>query len=95
MKENHEEQIDTINQHIKTEDIINKLTENEKYYIKLHIANHKNIIMSVKTNWDEFETNKEIMKEIRKSLDYILLYLQVVLQNDKIHFNFRKLIKNI
>jgi len=24
---------DTISQHIKTEDIINKLTENEKYYI--------------------------------------------------------------
>jgi hypothetical protein len=43
--------------------------------------------MSVKTNWDEFETNKEILKEIRKSFDektnYILFYLQVVLQNDK------------
>ena len=32
---------DTLSKHIKTEDIINKLTENEKYYIKLHIANNK------------------------------------------------------
>ncbi len=77
---------DTINQHIKTEDIINELTENEKYYIKLHTANNKNI-MSVKTNWDEFETNKEIMQDILNSFDektkYIMLYLQVILQNDK------------
>ena len=61
------EVFDTISQHIKTEDIINKLTENEKYYIKLHIANNKNI-MSVKTNWDKFETNKEIMQDIRNCL---------------------------
>ena len=27
------EVFDTISQHVKTEDIINKLTENEKYYI--------------------------------------------------------------
>ena len=47
---------------IKKEDIINKLTENEKYYIKLHIANNKNI-RSIKTNWDEFENNKKIMKD--------------------------------
>ena len=62
------------------------MTENEKYYIKLHIENNKNI-MSVKTNWDDFETNKEIMQDINKSFDektkYIMLYLQVVLQNDK------------
>ncbi len=80
------EVFDTISQHIETKDIINKLTENEKYYIKLHIENNKNV-MSVKTNWDEFENNKTIMKDIRKSFDkktnYIMLYLQVVLQNDK------------
>ena len=35
------EVFDTISQHIKTEDIINKLTENVKYYIKLHIAKIK------------------------------------------------------
>ena len=35
------EVFDTIRQHIKTEDIIDKLTENEKYYIKLHIDNNK------------------------------------------------------
>ncbi len=58
---------DTISQHIKTEDIIFNFTENEKYYIKLHIANNKNI-MSVKTNWDKFETNKEIMQDIRNCL---------------------------
>jgi hypothetical protein len=77
---------DTISQHIKTEDIINKLTENEKYYIKLHIENNKNI-RSINTNWDEFENNKKIMKDIRKTFNektnYIMLYLQVVLQNDK------------
>ena len=43
--------------------------------------------MSIKTNWDEFEKNKIVMKDIRKSFDektnYIMLYLQVVLQNDK------------
>ena len=43
--------------------------------------------MSVKTNWDEFENNKKIMKDIRKTFDektkYIMLYFQVVLQNDK------------
>ena len=43
--------------------------------------------MSVKTNWDEFENNKKIMKDIHKSFDdktkYIMLYLQVILQNDK------------
>ena len=80
------EVFDTISQHIKTEDIINKLTEKEKYYIKLHIENNKNI-RSIKTNWDEFENNKKIMKDIRKTFDektnYIMLYLQVVLQNDK------------
>jgi hypothetical protein len=80
------EVFDTIRQHIKTEDIIDKLTENEKYYIKLHIDNNKNI-MSIKTDWDEFENNKKIMKDIRKSFDkktnYIMLYLQVVSQNDK------------
>ena len=89
---------DTLSQHIKTEDMINKLTENEKYYIKLHIANNKNI-RSVKTNWDEFESNKKIMKDIRKTFDektnYIMLYLQVALQNDKKHtFHFRKPIEN-
>ena len=77
---------DTLSKHIKTEDIINNLTENEKYYIKLHIANNKNI-RSVKTNWDEFENNKKIMKTIRKTFDektnYIMLYLQVILQNDQ------------
>ena len=77
---------DTLSQHLETNDIINNLTENEKYYIKLHIANNKNV-MSVKTNWDEFEKNKEIMQDIRKSFDektkYIMLYLQVILQNDK------------
>ena len=80
------EVFDTINKHIEIKDIIDKLTENEKYYIKLHIANNLNI-MSIKTNWDEFENNKKIMKDIRKSFDektnYIMLYLQVVLQNDK------------
>ena len=80
------EVFDTISQHIKTEDIINKLTENEKYYIKSHIENNKNI-RSIKTNWDEFENNKKKMKDIRKTFDektnYIMLYLQVVLQNDK------------
>ena len=80
------EVFDTISQHIETNDIINKLTENEKYYIKLHIENNKNI-RSVKTNWDEFENNKKIMKDIGKTFDektnYIILYLQVVLQNDK------------
>ena len=35
-----------------------KLTENEKYYIKLHIENNKNV-RSIKTNWDEFENNKK------------------------------------
>ena len=77
---------DTLSQHLETNDIINNLTENEKYYIKLHIANNKNV-MSVKTNWDEFEKNKETMQDIRKSFDektkYIMLYLQVILQNDK------------
>ena len=77
---------DTLSKHLETTDIINNLTENEKYYIKLHIANNKNI-MSVKTNWDEFENNKKIMKDIRKSFDektnYIMLYLQVILHNDK------------
>ena len=76
----------TLSQHLETTDIINNLTENEKYYIKLHIANNKNV-MSVKTNWDEFENNKKIMKGIHKSFDektkYIMLYLQVILQNDK------------
>ena len=80
------EVFDTIRQHIKTEDIIDKLTENEKYYIKLHIENNKNI-RSINTNWDEFENNKKIMKTIRKTFDektnYIMLYLQVVSQNDK------------
>ena len=33
---------DTLSQHLETTDIINNLTENEKYYIKLHIANNKN-----------------------------------------------------
>ena len=77
---------DTLSQHLETTDIINNLTENEKYYIKLHIDNNKNI-MSIKTDWDEFENNKKIMKDIRKSFDkktnYIMLYLQVVSQNDK------------
>ncbi len=63
----------------------NKLTENEKYYIKLRIENNKNI-GSINTNWDEFENNKKIMKDIRRSFDekrnYIMLYLQVILQND-------------
>ena len=80
------EVFDTISKHIQIKDIINKLTENKKYYIKLHIENNKNI-MSIKTNWDEFENNKKIMKDIRKDFDektnYIMLYLQVVLQNDK------------
>ena len=80
------EVFDTINKHIEIKDIIDKLTENEKHYIKLHIANNLNI-MSIKTNWEEFENNKKIMKDIRKSFDektnYIMLYLQVVLQNDK------------
>jgi hypothetical protein len=62
------------------------MTENEKYYIALHIANKK-YVMSVKTNWDDFENNKKIMKGIHKSFDgktkYIMSYLQVVLQNDK------------
>ena len=84
------EVFDTISQHIKTEDIINKLTENEKYYIKLHIENNKNI-RSIKTSWDEFEKNKKTMKDIRKTFDektnYIMLYLQVVLQNDKNTFS--------
>ena len=93
------EVFDTIRQHIKTEDIIDKLTENEKYYIKLHIDNNKNI-MSIKTDWDEFENNKKIMKDIRKSFDkktnYIMLYLQVVSQNDKdILSFFENLKKNI
>ena len=48
--------------------------------------------MSIKTDWDKFENNKIIMKDIRKTFDektkYIMLYLQVVLQNDKIHFLF-------
>ena len=43
--------------------------------------------MSIKTDWDEFENNNKIMKDIRKSFDkktnYIMLYLQVVSQNDK------------
>ena len=43
--------------------------------------------MSIKTDWEEFENNKKIMKDIRKSFDkktnYIMLYLQVVSQNDK------------
>ena len=86
---------DTLSKHIKTEDIINNLTENEKYYIKLHIENNKNI-MSVKTNWDEFEKNKEIMKDINKSFDektkYIMLYLQVVLQNEK---NIHLILENL
>ena len=90
------EVFDTISQHIKTEDIINKLTENEKYYIKLHIENNKNV-RSIKTNWDEFENNKKIMKDIRKTFDektnYIMLYLQVILQNDKTHFSFLKTYK--
>ena len=77
---------DTISKHIETKDIINQLTENEKYYIKLHLENNKNI-MSIKTDWDEFENNKKIMKDIRKSFDektnYLMLYLQEVLQNDK------------
>ena len=77
---------DTISKNIETNDIINKLTENEKYYIKLHIDNNKNI-RSINTNWDEFENNKKLMKDIRKTFDektnYIMLYLQVVLQNDK------------
>ena len=77
---------DTLSKHLETTDIINNLTENEKYYIKLHIENNKNI-MSVKTNWDKFENNKKIMKDIRKSFDektnYIMLYLQVILHNDK------------
>ena len=34
---------DTLSKHLETTDIINNLTENEKYYIKLHIANNKNI----------------------------------------------------
>ena len=80
------EVFDTISQHIETKDIINKLIENEKYYIKVHFENNKNI-RSIKTNWDEFEKNKEIMKDIRKAFDtktnYIILYLQVVLQKDK------------
>ena len=87
------EVFDTIRQHIKTEDIIDKLTENEKFYIKLHINNNKNI-MSIKTDWDEFENNKKIMKDIRKSFDkktnYIMLYLQVALQNDKNTFSILK-----
>ena len=77
---------DTLSQHLETTDIINNLTENEKYYIKLHIENNKNI-RSVNTNWDQFENNKKIMKDICKSFDektnYIMLYLQVILQNDK------------
>ena len=77
---------DTLSKHLETTDLINNLTENEKYYIKLHIENNKNI-RSVKTNWDEFENNKKIMKDIRKTFDektnYIMLYLQVILQNDK------------
>ena len=77
---------DTLSKHLETTDLINNLTENEKYYIKLHIENNKNI-RSVKTNWDEFENNKKIMKDIRKTFDektnYIMLYLQVVSQNDK------------
>ena len=89
------EVLDTISQHIETKDIINKLTENEKHYIKLHIENNKNI-RSIKTNWDEFEKNKEIMKDIRKSFDtktnYIILYLQVVLQNDK---NILSILENL
>ncbi len=59
---------DTMSQHIKTEDIIKNLTENGKYYIELHIANNKNV-MSVNTNWDEYENNKKIMKGIHKSFD--------------------------
>ena len=86
---------DTLSQHLETTDIINNLTENEKYYIKLHIANNKNI-RSVKTNWDEFENNKKIMKDIRKTFDektnYIMLYLQVVLQNDK---NILSILENL
>ena len=85
------EVFDTISQHVKTEDIINNLTENEKHYIKLHIENNKNV-RSIKTNWDEFENNKKIMKDIRKTFDektnYIMLYLQVILQNDKDIFSF-------
>jgi hypothetical protein len=77
---------DTLSKHLETTDLINNLTENEKYYIKLHIENNKNV-RSIKTNWDEFENNKKIMKDIRKSFDkktnYIMLYLQVVSQNDK------------
>jgi len=82
---------DTLSKHLETTDLINNLTENEKYYIKLHIENNKNV-RSIKTNWDEFENNKKIMKDIRKSFDtktnYIMLYLQVVLQNDKDIFAF-------
>ena len=86
---------DTISKHIETNDIINKLTENEKYYIKLHIDNNKNI-RSINTNWDEFENNKKLMKDIRKTFDektnYIMLYLQVVLQNDK---NILSILENL
>ena len=80
------EVFDTFSKNLETTYIINHLTENEKYYIKLHIENNKNI-RSVNTNWDQFENNKKIMKDIRKTFDektnYIMLYLQVVLQNDQ------------
>ena len=49
-----------------------------------------------KTKWGEFEKNREIMKDIRKSFDtktnYIILYLQVVLQNDK---NILSILENL
>ncbi len=57
---------DTKRQYIKTEDIIDKLTENGKYFIKLHINNNNNI-MSIKTDWDEFENSNKIMRD--KSFD--------------------------
>ncbi len=49
---------DTLSKHLETTDLINNLTENEKYYIKLHIENNKHV-RSIKTNWDELKTIKK------------------------------------
>ena len=74
------EVFDTISQHIKTEDIINKLTENEKYYIKLHIENNKNV-RSIKTNWDEFENNKHYGENFRKTMTNYIMNSQQYMVN--------------
>jgi predicted small metal-binding protein len=67
---------DTISQHIKTEDIINKLTENEKYYIKLHIANNKEIMGEfVNSRWMNIGGLFTLFMMSAAAISLVILYI--------------------